>query len=102
MMLSAKNKMLNVLSKQPDNSSYEDILQEMAYVTMVERGLVGSQPLCTISNQEIQRQIKLMCLTMLLVDPETLEDLEHIQDVKEIMHSFTSGTHGDISFERIR
>jgi len=51
----------------------------MAYVTIVERGLVGSHQLCTISNQEIQRQIKLMCLTMLLVEPETLEDLEHIQ-----------------------
>ncbi len=94
--------MLDVLSKQPDNSSYEDILQEMACVTMVERGLVNTHQLRTVSNPEIQRQIKLMCLTMLLVDSETLEDLEHIQDIKEMMQSFTSGTHGNISFERIR
>jgi hypothetical protein len=54
-MLSAKNKMLNVLSKQPDNSSYEDILREMAYVTMVERGKVSSHQLCTISERRVGR-----------------------------------------------
>ena len=43
MMLSAKTQMLKVLSQQPENSSHEDILRELACATMVERGFVNPQ-----------------------------------------------------------
>jgi len=97
-MLSAKNQMLKIIQEQPENRSHKEILRKDA--TMVGHGLADS--LRTISDEERQRQIKSMCLSMLLLDEETLEDLEHIQDVKEMIQLFRSGEDGDISFERIR
>jgi hypothetical protein len=75
MMLSAKNQMLKIIQEQPENRSHKDILRKDAFATRHEL----ADSLRTLS-----------------------DDLEHIQDVKEMIQLFRSGEHGDISFERIR
>ena len=35
----AKEQMIDVLRRQPDDSSYEELLRELAFERMVERGL---------------------------------------------------------------
>lgn len=38
-MPTAKETMTEIIARQPDDSSYEAILRELAYARMVERGL---------------------------------------------------------------
>jgi len=57
-MLSAKDEMTRIIQEQPDDSSYDEILRELAFARMVERGLVDSQNNRTISNDEMARRIK--------------------------------------------
>ena len=57
-MLSAKDEMTKIIQEQPDDSSYDEILRELAFARMVERGLVDSQNNRTISNDEMARRIK--------------------------------------------
>ncbi len=57
-MLSAKQQMTNVINEQPDDSSYDEILRELAFARMVEKGLADSKSGQTISNEEMQRRIK--------------------------------------------
>jgi len=57
-MLSAKQQMTNVINEQPDDSSYDEILRELAFARMVEKGLADSKSGKTISNEEMQRRIK--------------------------------------------
>ena len=58
-MFSAKKQMINIIQEQPEDSSYDEILRELALVRMVERGLADSKANRTISNEEMQRKIKL-------------------------------------------
>lgn len=57
-MLTAKDEMTRIIQEQPDDSSYDEILRELAFARMVERGLVDSQNNRTISNDEMARRIK--------------------------------------------
>ena len=57
-MLSAKDEMTRIIQDQPDDSSYDEILRELAFARMVERGLADSQNNRTISNDEMARRIK--------------------------------------------
>ena len=57
-MLSAKDEMTRIIQEQPDDSSYDEILRELAFARMVERGLIDSQNNRTISNDEMARRIK--------------------------------------------
>jgi len=57
-MLSAKDEMTKIIQEQPDDSSYDEILRELAFARMVERGLVDSQNNRTISNDEMARRMK--------------------------------------------
>ena len=41
-MASAKEQMLEVLRNQSDNSSYDELLHELAFAHMVEQGLADS------------------------------------------------------------
>ena len=56
-MLSVKEKMVEVIEKQPEDSSYEEILRELAFECMVERGLENSRKGQIISNEEMERRI---------------------------------------------
>jgi hypothetical protein len=42
-MPSIKEKMIQIINNQPDDSSYDEILQELSFVNMVNRGLNDSK-----------------------------------------------------------
>ena len=51
----AKDLMLEILGEQPDDSSFDDLLAELALARMVERGLADSESGHTISHEEMVR-----------------------------------------------
>jgi len=57
-MATAKEHIANILNRQPDDSSYDDIVRELAFDLMVQRGLKDSEDRRTISNEEMERRIK--------------------------------------------
>lgn len=57
-MPSAKEQIAKILQDQPDDSSYEEILRELAFARMIERGLADSDAGRTISHEEMGRRIK--------------------------------------------
>jgi len=57
-MLSVKEQMTRIIQEQPDDCSYEEILRELAFASMIKRGLEDSQAGRTISNDEMKRRIK--------------------------------------------
>jgi predicted transcriptional regulator len=57
-MSTAKEQITELVKKQPDDSSYDEIIRELAFDLMVQRGLKDSDEGRTISNEEINRRIK--------------------------------------------
>ncbi|MEO8339853.1 MAG: hypothetical protein ABI604_09070 [Nitrospirota bacterium] len=57
-MHSAKGKIAKILQDQPDDSSYDETLRELAFARMVERGIADSDAGKTISHEEMGRRIK--------------------------------------------
>ena len=57
-MPTAKEKMTEIIEQQPDDSSYDEILRELAFARMVERGLEDSRSGRTISNEEMARRVR--------------------------------------------
>ena len=57
-MPSAKEQMVRLVQEQPDDSSYDEILRELAFARMVDRGLADSQGGRTVSDEEMSRRIK--------------------------------------------
>ena len=57
-MPTAKEQIQEVLRQQPDDSSYDEILRELAFARMVQRGLEDSRAGRTISHEEMGRRIK--------------------------------------------
>jgi predicted transcriptional regulator len=57
-MASAKEQMKAIIEQQPEDSSYDEILRELAFARMVERGLADSDARRTISHEEMGRRIK--------------------------------------------
>ncbi len=57
-MLTAKEKMNEIIKNQPEDSTYEEILKELAFARMVERGLEDSKAGRSISNEEMSRRIR--------------------------------------------
>ena len=53
----AKQQMLEIIEKQPDDSSYRELLNELAFEEMVERGFDDADHGRTISNEEMERRI---------------------------------------------
>ena len=58
-MAIAKEMMKEVIESQPDDATYEEILRELTFEHMVERGLVDSREGYVISNEEMRRRIRL-------------------------------------------
>jgi predicted transcriptional regulator len=54
----AKEQLIRLIEDQPDDSSYEEILRELAFAAMVERGIADSDAGKTISNEEMARRIE--------------------------------------------
>jgi hypothetical protein len=57
-MVTAKEQIVELISRQPDDSSYDEIIRELAFELMVQRGLKDSEEGRTISNEEMHRRIK--------------------------------------------
>lgn len=57
-MESIKKRMVEIIKEQPDDSSYDEILRELAFERMVERGIADSDAGRIISNQEMERRIR--------------------------------------------
>jgi predicted transcriptional regulator len=56
-MASAKEQMTKIVQDQPDDSSYDEILRELALARMIERGLEDSQAGRIISDEEMRHRI---------------------------------------------
>jgi hypothetical protein len=57
-LATAKEHIAEIIKRQPDDSSYDDIVRELAFDLMVQRGLKDSDERHTISNEEMKRRIK--------------------------------------------
>jgi len=57
-MATAKEELTKLIQDQPDDSSYDEILRELALNLMVQRGLKDSDEGKTISNDEMGRRIQ--------------------------------------------
>ena len=55
-MESTKEQMVKTIAEQPDDSSYEEILRELSFARMIQRGLEDSQAQRSISDQEMKHR----------------------------------------------
>lgn len=53
-----KEKMKEIIESQPDDSSYDEILRELAFERMIENGLEDARKGRVISNAEIEKRIR--------------------------------------------
>lgn len=54
----AKDELKEILESQPDDSTSEEIVRELAFHIMVQRGLADSDAGRTASNDEMERRIQ--------------------------------------------
>jgi predicted transcriptional regulator len=57
-MLTDKERMVEIVQEQPDDSTYEEILRELAIARMIDRGLEDSRAGRTISHEDMERRIR--------------------------------------------
>ena len=53
-----KDRMIDIIQKQPDDSSYDEILRELAFARMIDLGLQDADAGRVISNEELTRRIQ--------------------------------------------
>jgi predicted transcriptional regulator len=56
-MSSVKEEMTRIIQEQPDDSSFDEILRELALARMIDRGLQDSEAGRTIGDAELKRQM---------------------------------------------
>jgi len=54
----AKDRIKEIVESQPDDASYDEILRELTFERMVERGLADSRAEKLVSNKEMGHRIK--------------------------------------------
>jgi predicted transcriptional regulator len=57
-MSTAKEELTRLIQQQPEESSREDLIRELAFYAMVARGLADSDAKRSISNEEMGRRIR--------------------------------------------
>lgn len=57
-MSSAKEAMIAIFGQQPEDSSYNDILRQLAFARMVHRGFDDSDAGRTLSDDHVKRKIE--------------------------------------------
>jgi len=57
-MSTAKEELVRLIAGQPDDSSREEIVRELAFHVMVERGLADSDAKRTMSNDDMGHRIR--------------------------------------------
>jgi predicted transcriptional regulator len=55
--ITVKEQMTQIIQAQPEDSSFPEILKELAFALMIDRGLQDSRAGRTISNEEMIRRI---------------------------------------------
>jgi len=56
-MASIKSQLAEIIQEQPEDATYEEIIRELAFNRMVERGLADLRAGKVISNDEMARRI---------------------------------------------
>ncbi len=56
-MSTIKQIMTDIIQSQPEDSSYEEIIRELAFERMIEKGLLDSKADRIISNSEMKKRI---------------------------------------------
>lgn len=57
-MTSAKALMFEIIQEQPEDSSYDELLRELSFARMVDRGLADSDAGRVISHEEMKRKLE--------------------------------------------
>ncbi len=57
-MTSAKARMVELILEQPDDATYDEIMRELAFQRMVDKGLEDTRSGRTISNKEMAHRIR--------------------------------------------
>lgn len=57
--MTMKEKLKELIEEQPDDATYDEILRELAFARMVERGLADAREGRIVSNEEMGRRIRL-------------------------------------------
>ncbi len=57
-MPTAKQTMVDIITRQLDDASYDALLRELAYARMIQRGLEQSDQGKVISDQEVKTEIR--------------------------------------------
>ncbi|MFW5639625.1 MAG: hypothetical protein ACOC3W_05170 [Thermodesulfobacteriota bacterium] len=57
-MATVKEKMTKIIQSQPEDATFEEIIRELAFERMVERGLSDSRNDRLISNNEMVHRIR--------------------------------------------
>jgi hypothetical protein len=70
--LPAKEFVQKTLDEMPDDVSVEEIIKELAFKRMVERGLQDSLNDRTISQEHLEKQIDTLCFSEKFKKPEQL------------------------------
>jgi len=56
--MNVKEHMKSIINEQPEDSTYDQILSELAFRRMIERGLKDSDEGKKISNHEMKKRMK--------------------------------------------
>ena len=56
-MASAKETIAEIIARQPEDSSYDEILRELAFARMVQRGLEDSNAGRTLPDEQIKEKL---------------------------------------------
>ncbi len=57
-MQNAREIMTNIIASQPEDASYEEIMRELLFERMIERGMEDVRRNRVISSQEMKRRIR--------------------------------------------
>jgi predicted transcriptional regulator len=57
--MTTKEQMKELIEDQPDDASYDEIMRELAFARMVDRGLADAREGRVISNDEMGKRIRL-------------------------------------------
>lgn len=57
-MSTPKEDLTRLIESQPDDASYDEIVRELAFHVMIQRGLADSDARRTISSEEMARRIR--------------------------------------------
>lgn len=58
MMSLARERIAEIVNALPDDSSYDEILRELAFDRMIERGLADVETGRTVSHEEVKKQVR--------------------------------------------